>query len=303
MTVVITGSSGFLGYALVKLFSKNNYKIVCLIRNKQNKTDSNKITYINYYDSLNSKVVVNQLQGLNPDFFIHCGWRGTHGEERNKSYQLSYNIEQTIESVKLAHTVGCKQWIGAGSQAEYGIKSQVISETDSTNPITLYGKGKLIAGKSALELCQKLGISGVWNRIFSLYGKGDNVNNFIPYIISSLLLNRMPEITKCEQIWDYLFVDDAAEAFYLQSIKLTKGLFNLCSGTKITLRSVVEQIQLILKNKLLIEYGKLSYHKNQIMHLAGKNSKLINETGWSPKTSLNEGLIQTINYYRNFESN
>lgn len=302
MTVVITGSSGFLGSALVKVFSGNNVRVIRLVRDDKIKSDSDNIHYVNYQKSLDDKDVAEKLTEFNPGVFIHCAWKGISGGERNESFQLEYNVPRTIESVRLAHASGCKQWIGAGSQAEYGNKSHLIFETEPACPLTLYGKAKLAAGASALELCNELGIKGVWNRIFSLYGQGDNINYFIPYVVNSLLQRRKPELTKCEQVWDYLFVNDAAEAFYAQCRKQIKGVFNLCSGIAISLKDVAYLIQRLLNDKSLIQFGSIPYSKDQTMVLSGNCDKLKNQTGWVPKTALEEGLEQTISYYRNLES-
>jgi nucleoside-diphosphate-sugar epimerase len=113
----------------------------------------------------------------------------------------------------------------------------------------------------------------------------------------------LPEVTKCEQQWDYLYVDDAANAYYSQCLKACSGLYNLCSGNTVNLKSTIEMIQKILNDNSQISYGKVPYSKNQIMFLAGDCRRLKEQAGWTPRTSLAEGLKQTINYYRKLESN
>lgn len=302
MVVAITGSSGFLGKALENQFCKNHFEVVRLVHEENINSSIDNPRLIVYNDKLNNDHIVAKLTGFAPDLFIHCAWKGTVSKERNEPYQLSYNIPQTIDSIWLAHASGCKQWIGVGSQAEYGNKSHVISETDSPNPHTLYGKAKLSAGISALELCKKLKIKGIWNRIFSLYGPGDNHEYFIPYIINSFLHKSNPKVTSCEQLWDYLYIEDAAEAFYAQYLNQCMGLFNICYGTTISLKDVVHLIEQYFNDSPQIQFGSISYTKNQTMILSGNNKKIKKFTGWAPKTTIEKGLQQTIEYYRNLES-
>ncbi|HKR03758.1 MAG TPA: NAD(P)-dependent oxidoreductase [Bacteroidia bacterium] len=302
MTIAITGSSGFLGKALLRILFDKKCKIICLVREESHAENFSSPDFITYSNKLNDDSVIKQLNKFHPDVFIHCAWNGTVGSTRNESYQLNYNIPLSIESVLLAHAIGCKQWIGTGSQAEYGNKNKMIVESDPANPNSLYGKAKLISGILALELCSRLNMKGVWNRIFSLYGRGDNEKYFIPYIINSLIKNQQPELTNCEQEWDYIYVDDAAEAIYFQILNSCEGIFNICSGKTESLRKVAELIQSLLGNNKKIQFGTLPYSKNQNMFLSGSSDKLRKETGWSPKFTLEEGLKQTINYSLKNES-
>jgi nucleoside-diphosphate-sugar epimerase len=87
----------------------------------------------------------------------------------------------------MASRLGAKDWIGLGSQAEYGPCQNKIDETTNTNPTTLYGVSKLAACKLSERLCQELGIRHSWLRLFSSYGPNDNSDWLIPYLINSLL--------------------------------------------------------------------------------------------------------------------
>lgn len=301
MTIAITGSSGFLGNALVKLFLQKEIEIVCLIR-KQSKYSSNrsdKVKFIEYDNKLYCSEIVEKLSEFKPEAFIHCAWKGTFGKARDEYYQFSENIPLTIDSVLLANAVGCNQWIGAGSQAEYGNKRNQIFENEICEPQSLYGKAKLVSGITALELCTQLNIKGVWNRIFSLYGPGDNEDYFIPYVIKSLSSNLVPKLTGCEQIWDYLYIDDAATAFYKQINNSCEGIFNICSGKTIVLKEIVLLIQKMIKNNSSVIFGDIPYLKNQTMMLWGNCDKLKSLTGWESATNLENGLDQTINYFTN----
>lgn len=301
MTVVITGSSGFLGNALVKMFYEKNIKVICLVRKESTLIDSDELTFIRYESKLCAPDVIQKLIEFKPDVFIHCAWKGTFGKERNESFQLTENIPLTIDSVLLANAIGCKQWIGTGSQAEYGVKDHQIFEDEVCDPQTLYGKAKLTSGILSLELCRQLNIKGIWNRIFSLYGPGDNANYFIPYIVNSIKNNNVPELTSCEQHWDYLYIDDAAEAFYRQIESNCEGLFNICNGETLVLKDIVMMIQDFINNDSKVNFGAVPYSLNQVMKLSGNSDKLKNETGWNPETNFSEGLKHTVNYFLNIK--
>ncbi|WP_127534310.1 NAD-dependent epimerase/dehydratase family protein, partial [Paenibacillus kobensis] len=144
--------------------------------------------------------------------WLHLGWTGVAGAARNDAVQAS-NVEAVLESVRTAARLGCCCWIGAGSQAEYGRLEGRADEEAAEAPTTGYGRAKLAAGKAALAEAQHLGISGSWVRIFSVYGPDDNSVWLIPAMTRQLLAGESPALTPGGQRWDYLYVDDAADAF------------------------------------------------------------------------------------------
>jgi UDP-glucose 4-epimerase len=145
-----------------------------------------------------------------------------------------------------------------------------------------------------LALCEATGLAGVWLRIFSTHGPGDQPHWMIPYVIREFLQGRAPQVTLCEQKWDYLFVGDAARAIVSVADGKTSGVFNLGSGQAWPLKQIVETIRAELRTPIQPAYGAIPYRADQVMHLQADITKLRAATGWSPQISLEESLRQTI---------
>ena len=80
--------------------------------------------------------------------------------------------------MRAANALGCKRFIGAGSQAEYGpMDVERISPDSPTNPSTPYGASKLASYYLAGMLCRELGMECIWPRIFSVYGIHEKEND------------------------------------------------------------------------------------------------------------------------------
>jgi len=106
------------------------------------------------------------------------------------------------------------RFVGIGSQAEYGVKSGEIEITEdmSLEPFTAYGSCKAAAYyllKSKAKLAE---IHFIWGRIFSLIGKYEPSGRMLPDLVSKLKIGAEISLSSCEQYWDYLDADDAAEA-------------------------------------------------------------------------------------------
>ena len=298
MNVVITGATGFIGSSLCKLFLSKGHSVTILSRNNSNYSRIDKIKNIDnfVYGSLLEKKTIDFLIIKKPDIFIHCAWMGVGGADRNEVYQIRNNLLLTMDSVELAYKTNCKHWIGLGSQAEYGNQNKILAEDAITIPTTLYGKAKLSSGITALGMCDAYKIKGTWARVFSTYGPGDSSKWFIPYIVGEFKENRTPQLTKCEQIWDYLYVEDAANAIYAIAKESCQGVYNLGSGDGLKLKYVVELIKTELKSQLTPNYGAIDYRDDQVMHLQANISKLQKNAKWQPKISIEEGIKNVINY-------
>jgi UDP-glucose 4-epimerase len=293
--VVVTGASGFIGSAVVKDLIATGKEVCVLVRPESKVLGTlakgiKEITYV----LLSDELLLDNLKAWKPDVMINIAWKGVGGSERSEGYQFIDNITYTMQSIKLAANAGCKQWIGTGSQAEYGIYNTRISENFSCNPVTAYGKAKLAAGIAALGMCESLNIKGTWARIFSVYGPGDHPQTFINYTIKSLLNNQAPVLTPCVQKWDYLYITDAAAAIVSLAQNNCSGVYNIGSGGSIILREVVEQLKRNLEFKGEIIFGLKGYSKGQLMHLEADVEKLKQDTKWKALVSIQEGLIQTV---------
>lgn len=301
-TVVLTGATGFIGSFVAKEFAAQGHAVVALVRPQ---SDIWRIAGVPGLEIVHGDAqaeatrLVAELSSLQPQVVVHCAWRGVGGADRSEAFQIEENVPATIRSVAFARAIGCRQWVGLGSQAEYGNLDRPLDEDAPLKPTTAYGKAKLAAGVAALGLCESFGLTGSWLRVFSTYGPLDNPSWFIPYVIGQYLAGQSPRLTKCEQVWDYLYVADAAAAVRAVVEKNASGTFNLGSGIPISLREVVERLQQELEVTGTQRYGDVAYRPDQVMHLQADISKLKGATGWTPATSLQDGLRATVAFERN----
>ena len=214
--IVLTGATSMLGVATIEECLSNGIKVVAIVhRNSKN--------FYRLPQSSGLRIVEANLDELSTctpdcsdaDVFYHFGWAATtHDGRLNVDVQES-NIRYTLDAVRLAEKCGCKKFIFAGSQAEYGLSDKPLSRETPIRPCTPYGISKYAAERLAEILCASLGLTFVAPRILSVYGINDSANTLISYVINCYRNNIQPVLTPCEQIWDYLYADDAARAFRL----------------------------------------------------------------------------------------
>jgi UDP-glucose 4-epimerase len=302
MRVLLTGASGFVGSHVLRLLATNGrHKVAAFLRASSRAWRiadllPSVIRIEGDLDDLESSR--GGFAAFAPEVVIHLAWKGVGNTARNDVAQAE-NIPQTLSLVRLAHEAGAKAWVGLGSQAEYGPTEGPIREDAPTRPTTLYGAAKLATGMFAGQLCRDLGMRFAWLRLFSAYGPMDDSGWMIPSLIQQLLRRERPPLTAGTQLWDYLYVADAARA--IAQVALTpqaSGMFNLGSGRPETIRNVAERIRDAIDPKLPLGLGEVPFRPDQVMHLEADIGRLRAATGWSPEIDLNEGLRRTIAWFR-----
>lgn len=299
--VLITGATGAIGMALIKsLVSHGIYVTVVLHRNSQR----------NHRIIISDKVKVTErdLSELNEltiadlgeqDVFYHFAWGGTFGQARDDTYAQVQNIRYTLDAVRLAKRLGCKRFVGAGSQAEYGRYEDSLNQNVPTFPESGYGMAKLCAGQMSRLLCRQLGMEHIWARVLSVFGPYDGAKTMVSVLINDMLRKKTPLCTKGEQIWDYIYSYDAAEAFYLLGSKGIDGkVYCIGSGKGRPLKEYITCIRDVIDPDLDIAFGAIPYSENQVMYLCADISDLKQDTGFEVKYSFTNGIRETLEWVK-----
>ena len=162
-----------------------------------------------------------------------------------------------------------------------------------------YGIAKLCAGRMSRIMCASLGIKHVWARILSVYGPYDNEVSMVISTLRKMINGEVAEFTPGEQIWDYLYSDDAAKA--LLAIALNGkdgGIYCLGSGNPAPLKDYIKKMRDAANLDCELGLGLRPYAENQVMYLCADIEKLTKDTGFIPKTTFEDGIAKTVSWVR-----
>ncbi len=298
--ILITGATGAVGTALANELTEHGHDVTAIVRPGSRRLDrlaQNPRLETAACSLRDIRKLAGMLQGRRYDIFYHLAWDYSR-DHMNTAMHLN-NAACTLEAVHAAKETGCRVFIGAGSQAEYGRAEGKISERSHTAPETAYGISKFAAGRLAEIECQKLGIRYVWPRIFSVYGPGDADTTMVMTLIRQLLEQKRPSLTLGEQQWDFLYAKDAAAALrLLGETETCSGIYCVGSGKSKKLQSFIEEIRTLANPGAELGFGEIPYKPGQVMHLEADITKLSQETGFFPKTPFHEGIRQTIEWIK-----
>lgn len=297
---IITGATGAIGMALVqKLLAENIRVLVIAHRGSKRIKNLPKSAHIQVMEADLEELQDLKLPGEDWDAFYHLAWGGTFGEARNDMYLQNDNIRYTLDAVKLAHRSGCRLFVGAGSQAEYGRQEGILREDTPVRPENGYGMAKLCAGQMSRQLCAQLRMKHIWTRILSVYGPYDGENTMISSAIRNILEGKPTHFTKGEQMWDYLYSGDAAEILF----RLAEGgkdgkVYVLGNGKARRLREYIEILAKKLDFDGALGIGDIAYAGKQVMHLEADILPLQEDIGYIPATEFEDGIAVTIMCYK-----
>ena len=295
---VVTGPTGTLGYGLIRELNRNGIAVTAVIRPEREVFPFPESALLRVVRcDLENLSALPKLIGEPQDVFYHLGWSGTYGADREDEARQMKNVAIAAEAVRAAAALSCEAFIFAGSQSEYGPVSNKLQQDTPCRPETAYGKAKLFAGEICKSACFAAGIRFVHVRVLSLYGPQDKPYTLVMSTIRKFLSGEPAAFTKGEQIWDYLFNEDAGRAFYLCGISGRDGaVYPLGSGEERTLRDYITDIRDELSPERELKFGEIPYFPHQSMYLSADISVLQNDTGFKPAVSFREGIRRTAEW-------
>jgi len=260
MKYVITGATSFIGLELMDYLLAQHHKVVAVCRQ-----DSNGLSKIpagvevikaemSEYGNLHKEID-------HADVFVNLAWGGTGHDGRNVQDVQKENVTNTIAAMFAADKMGCKVFVEAGSQAEYGTVLERITEETPCRPFSEYGKAKLEVKNRLFELSEQLGIKYIHLRIFSLFGENDHPWTLVISCIDKMLRNEQIDLSPCTQNWNFLYVKDAVRQIAglcdhaVNSKDYKHEVYNIASKDTRVLKEFVKEMYSLTQSKSELHFG------------------------------------------------
>lgn len=304
---IVTGATGMLGIALTNRLLDEGYEVICVVRPSSSRIGNipsdDRITVVELdLDDISYLPSDLKEEGIErADLFFHFAWDGTYGDSRNDVDIQLNNIRTSVDAVRAAAELHCSCFLGAGSQAEYGRVPDGTKLAGDTpcNPENGYGMAKLAAGRLTRLEAGKLGIKHIWVRILSTFGPFDGSQTMVMSGIAKMARSEKASYTKGEQMWDYLYCKDAAKAFFLAATRgRDKSVYPVGSGNVRPLKEYITAIRDAVDTSLDIGFGEVDYYPGQVMYLCADISDLQEDTGFVPDYTFEEGIKETVKWYK-----
>ena len=292
--VLITGGTGFIGQNVVNQLLTRGYEVHSLVYPPFAAEQEGLIQY--EMNLLDSKSVEEFFKEHHFENLIHLAWyvgAKCHISNINMDWVIA-----TLNLLKIFHENGGHKFVGAGTVSEYEFKyGYLIEDSLYTNPGTMHGNGKNVVYNLGKVYCAQNNINFKWPRIFNLYGPNEKPQRLMPSVINSCLKGEDVKVSDCLKYQDYLHVEDTARGIVDVFESNLQGAVNICSGKPVQLRYIVNKIAELTNFDGQILWGAIPAAFGDDL-VVGNNEKL-KSIGWTPKYTLEEGLKETINWWKN----
>ena len=272
--IAITGSSGFVGSALVKSLDKNNFEVIEIdIEKNLDITNIKDLKNIPKFDAiihLAAKIYV-PLSFKNPREFYYT------------------NIIGTLNSLELCKKYNAKMILA--SSYVYGYPKYLpIDENHSIEAVNPYSQSKILCEQLCEGYYRDFGIPILIFRPFNLYGIHQPIDFLIPSIINQIK-NGKVVVKNIKPKRDFVYLDDMIDA-YISAISYEQNnfeVFNISAGKSFSVQEIIDIIRKYSPHSFeVVDLGES--RKNEIWDLYGDNSKAKRLLNWVPKMDLADGL-------------
>ena len=211
------------------------------------------------------------------------------------------NLTGTLKVLIAARDNRVSKVIYASSSSVYGdMPNSPKSENMPPSPMSPYAVSKLAGEYYCQVFTQVYGLPTISLRYFNVYGpKQDPSSEYaaaIPRFIASILKGEPPIIFgDGQQTRDFTFVQDVVEANILAAESEATGVFNVGSGSQISINELARLImRLVGKN---LELVHASPRPGDVRHSLADISKAEEAIGYRPRYNLKQGLKETIKWF------
>jgi len=298
--VVVTGANGFLGFHLSRRLLDLGAAVTAVVRPGANLWRLTSIAgdldlVSAELADLPRKEVLSRLG--DPDVVYHLAAAGTNQSVHEPEVVLQGNVVGIRRVLEAVRVLGGPRVVAAGTAFEYGAGSR-LREDAPLRPLTVYAASKAAAHLLAHAEARMAGLSLVTLRAFSVYGPAQSALFLIPHTILSALSGSQIAVSGASQMRDYVFVNDAVDAFIKAADCGGDGeVYNICSGIETSVRDVVTLVIEATKSGRAATFRDAVSGHHELAVCSGSAEKARAGLGWCATTTLADGVGQTVSWF------
>jgi len=308
--ILLTGSTGFIGTELLPKLRERGYRVFTLERyvtgrmgKIRNPSDDQWFADLKDVFSL-TKVI----QKIQPDIVIHLGAiTSVEYSYRHPQEALETNFLGTVNLAELCrrYIPNFQQFIFASTAEVYGTckeldKNEALTDLRPNSP---YAVSKYASEKYLQYLHEAYNLPITMFRMFNSYGRKKDKFFVVEKTIDQMLHEDTCYLGDPEPVRDFVYYSDQLNA-YLAAVENPAAIgetFNVCSGVGISIKDLADKISKLTGFGGDVVWRSMPRRPLDIMHLVGSNKKMRRILDVPEPTSLDDGLMKTIDWWKKHE--
>jgi len=303
---LITGVSGLMGRCLVEYLDKKICEIYGLDRKLVLFNDSENVDNFIQCDLNNTSDVASFIRDIRPDFICHLAACIKHCKNEIEYYNSNLlGTNSLFESIIRANVK--PKILVIGSSAEYGFNNEkYVDESCPLNPITHYGISKVSEFFLSNMYRNKYGLPIIYLRVFNHVAPSQDSGLMCSFYAKEVAAIEKKQkdptliVRNPNHIRDIVDTRDVVRSIDMFALsRIEDGEYNICSGKGVSVMDVVKYLKKISLSEVSIKVdNSISANSTDILFQIGDFSKARLAVDWTPKISLDETLLDILNYWR-----
>jgi UDP-glucose 4-epimerase len=303
MRILVLGGSGFLGSHIVDKFlaEKHDVSVYDLYPERFRRSPAGIKFYTGDFGNVGA---LSELIATGFDAVIHCVSTTTpKSSNESPEFDIQSNVIGTLYLLDICvkHNVGKLVFLSSGGTIYGDIGNrEMVDETHAVRPMCSYGVSKLTI-EHYLDVYRHLrGLDYVALRLSNPYGERQSPLRALGAL--TVFLHRTLKRQSVE-VWgdggvtrDFIYVGDVANAVYLATTNPVSGVFNVGTGTGLSLRDILAHITNVVGREPTVEW--LASRSFDVPRIVLDASKLKKATEWRVVTSLQDGVGITADWLK-----
>ncbi len=303
--ILVLGASGFIGANLLRSLLRFRRDVI----GTSSKTAAWRLEGLSADHVVACDLLVEQnvnalLQTVLPRTVFNCIAHGAYSFETDVGLIYRTNVDLTARLVEAMRSQGVHAYVHAGSSSEYGDDAAGPVEAAALHANSHYSVSKAAASNLIHYAGKKLNFPAVNLRLYSVYGPFEDASRLVPTALLKAGRGSHTSYVDSQISRDFLHVDDACEAFILAAARMRPEhygeSYNIGTGLKTTIGDFARQIKAQFK---LAEEPAFTMPNRQwdVPRWFADPSKAEAAFGWTARTSLATGLVDTAHWLASLE--
>jgi nucleoside-diphosphate-sugar epimerase len=303
--VLVTGASGFIGSHVVARLVASGAEVFAVSSSVSATAPERLVPFMEQIEILEANLtdrssLAHVIARAQPELIIHLGAFTHVGKSFSRiDENIQTNVQGTV-NLLLALQGRYERFVYISSGDVYGDAPVPFSEDGPVSPASPYAVSKYAAERFCRMFQDAYGWPIVCLRPFNVYGPRQSTDRIIPELITSALQGRDLKMTAGLQTREFMYVDDVADVFVRALVQsgIDGQVINITRAEEISIHDLALSVLELMGNPVKALFGALDTRPNEIWRMFGDDSKARDLLGWTPTTSLQDGLARTIDWYR-----
>lgn len=304
--IIITGGAGFVGNAVIRELLAHHVEVWAVVRpGFRNRLNSSRLEGLPVHLVECDLKSIGNLPGLISargfDAWYQFAWDGLRGEDLTDYHKQIANIGYVLDAVCAASVLGCRKFIGSGSISQYELQMEG-GQADAGDKHRVYKTAKLACEYMGRSVAASCGIEFIWPIITNIFGVGESSPRLINTMIRNLQAGKHQPLSEGNQMYDFIYITDAAKAFRLIGERGHGGrTYVIASGEVQPLKNFLNTVRDVVAPEAELGFGEMKFNGVYMPAAIYSTAALVEDTDFSPEVSFAEGIRRTAEWIKQTE--